>query len=423
MSARSQRALVLFQQNRLDLAERELRHELAGEPENDLAHALLALCLVKREQFEEATNEAKEAVRLDPNSGFSHYAMAHVYLERNRLKEAEVEIGRAIELDPDDADYVALLASVRFNQGRWQDALAAAERGLALNPHHITCTNLRAMALIKLGRKEEAGATIATALAKDPDNAVTHANQGWALLESGNHAGALAHFREALRIDPETEWARNGIVEALKAKHLVYRVVLRYFLWMSKLSSKAQWVVLLALVFGRSALSSARVRYPALAPFIGPLLILLFVFLVLTWVADPLFNLLLRFDRFGRLVLSRQQVMATNFIGACLGVAVVSFVVYLVTGSILAKLAAFDFGLLAIPVAGAFQCPAGWPRRTMAGLSIFLALFCVVALGSIGLATNGAQLHEALNMQKSLGTAVALSTFAGVGLSQVRPVR
>ena len=92
------------------------------------------------------------------------------------------------------------------------------------------------MALVQLGRKDEAQQTLGSALANDPENALTHANQGWALLHRGDHAKALEHFREALRIDPELDWARAGIVEALKARHLIYRVMLRFFLWMGRQS-------------------------------------------------------------------------------------------------------------------------------------------------------------------------------------------
>ena len=107
------------------------------------------------------------------------------------------------------------------------------------------------MALVQLGRKDEADHTLGSALANDPENALTHANQGWAFLHRGDHERALEHFREALRIDPELDWARIGIVEALKARYLIYRFMLRFFLWMSRKGTAARWVILLGFVFGR----------------------------------------------------------------------------------------------------------------------------------------------------------------------------
>ena len=61
MNPNLQRALLLFQQSRHDLAEAELRQSLASEPQDAYAHALLALCLSKRESFQEATDEARQA--------------------------------------------------------------------------------------------------------------------------------------------------------------------------------------------------------------------------------------------------------------------------------------------------------------------------------------------------------------------------
>ena len=58
------------------------------------------------------------------------------------------------------------------------------------------------------------------ALGRNPENAHTNANQGWSLLHGGQPGKALEHFREALRLDPDLEFARAGMVEALKADPL-----------------------------------------------------------------------------------------------------------------------------------------------------------------------------------------------------------
>ena len=89
---------------------------------------------------------------------------------------------------------------------------------------------------------------------------LTHANQGWALLHRGNYQRALEHFREALRIDPELDWARAGIVEALKAHHFIYRQMLRFFLWIGRQARVAQWVIILGILFGPRMLATHRPR-------------------------------------------------------------------------------------------------------------------------------------------------------------------
>ena len=157
------------------------------------------------------------AVHLGPDLPFPHYALAEVWLARNRLKASLAAVNEAIRLNPEDVHHFALLSRIHFGRSSWQAGLEAAEAGLAIDPESVPCTNLRAMCLVRLGRKAEAGATIDAALA-EPEIALTHANQGWTLLEQRKPQKAMEHFREALRIDPELEWARVGIVEAMKGR-------------------------------------------------------------------------------------------------------------------------------------------------------------------------------------------------------------
>lgn len=384
MNPHLQRGLLLFQQSRHELAETELRQALTFDPDDAYAHALLALCLAHREQFKEATEEAQQAIHLAPDFSFAHYALAHIWHERHHYDQALAAVNEALRIDPEDADYCALLSQIHLDLKQWAPALAAAERGLQFNPEHVACTNLRAIALVKLGRKAEAGATIDAALAKNPDNAVTHANQGWTLLEQNQPERALHHFREALRLEPDNEWARAGIIEALKARYFIYSIFLRYFLWMAKLSPNVQWGIIIAGWFGNRMLGSAAKANPDLAPFIWPVRILYLAFVFLTWTADPLFNLLLRLNRFGRLALTEEKTRASNWVGSCLLLAVLALIACALNGFAGPwVLAALVFGFLVIPMSGTFNCREGWPRKMMAG---YTALMAAAGLAGFGLA-------------------------------------
>jgi tetratricopeptide (TPR) repeat protein len=377
-----QRAILLVQQERHEQAINELRQSLTAEPHEPYAHALLGLCLAKLEKFQDATAEAQQAIHLSPDFPFAHYAHASILHDRHRNVEALAAINEALRLDSSDADHFALLANIHVDEKRWREALEAAERGLQLDSENIACTNLRAIALVKLGRKAEAGATIDTALSKNPDNAITHANQGWTLLERGDHKKALEHFREALRLDPENQWARHGIVEALKARNFIYAFMLRYFFWMSRFRGRTQWAIILGGYFGNRLLGVVAASQPSLAPWILPIRILYVAFALMTWIADPLFNLLLRLNRFGRLALSREQVVAANYLGACIFLALVGLAGWIAFGGDGPwPFAAGVFACLAVPVSGIFKCSSGWPRNAMALYSGALALVGLFAIG------------------------------------------
>jgi len=315
-------------------------------------------------------------------------------------------------LDPQDEDYFALQAAIFLQQKKWQAALEAADQGLAIDPEHVRCANLRAIALTKLGRRQSASDMIETALERDPENADTHANLGWVKLEQRRHKEALEHFREALRLDPESDWARAGVVEALKARNVIYRVMLAYFLWMSKLSEKSQWAVILIGYFGYQFLRGLARKSPELAVWVQPVLWLYIAFAVMTWIAIPLFNLMLRLNRYGRLALSRQQIVASNWVGLCMLTALVFLGLGLLCGSGSLLLSALMCGLLVLPVAVIFNLDAGWPRQVMTAYT--LGLLACASISSVGFLSAPVAGEAA----ERIGGLAMLTFFIGIFASQ-----
>lgn len=383
------RARQLIQQGRWELAEKDLRLALAERPDDSQALSLLALCLNQRKEYAEARRLAREAVLFDPENAFSHYVLGTTLYAQNHFPEAEQAIQEALRLNPYDAFYHAARSRIAFAQGRWKEALDAADAGLEVDPENDDCVNLRAVALVKLGQKHDAHAAIRSALQRDPENSDTHANLGWTLLEQGKPQDAMEHFREALRLDPESEWARRGIVEAMKARFIVYGWLLRFFLWTSRLSSQAQWGLMLGGLFGYRILNQIADRNPDLEPWIRPICILYIVFVVMTWIGTALFNLLLRLNRFGRLALSREETITSNWVGATLLLAVIFLAAYFVLGHEYALPGAVMFGLMSFPLSRIYACDEGWPRTTLIACTAGMAVLAIGSVASLLLGDYG----------------------------------
>lgn len=384
---RYQRALLLFEQGRDELAESELRQLLAEDPGHARGHAVLARILSQREQFEQATAEAMEAVHRAPDDAFTHQTMGLVMLRRNQFQEAEQAAIQAISLAPEWASNFSLMAQIHLAERRWQDALTAAELGLRADPQDSACANFKAMALSRLGRRQEAQQVITTTLAQHPDDAWTHCTRGWTLLQEGKPGEALEHFRESLRLEP-TEEARQGIVEALKARNIVYRWMLGYFFWMARLGRGSQWLVLVGGWFAFRALRRLAANVPAAAPFVLPLIVAYVVFAVMTWIAIPLANLLLRLNRYGRLALNREQIITSNWVGGCVAAVLVSLLLAAVLRESLLLRLALVFGLLIPPLSCIYNCESGWPRKVMAVVTLGLAACGIVAISLLASAKH-----------------------------------
>ena len=384
LSPTLQRALLLQEQHRHDLAEKEFRLHLASDPTDGFALAALAGSLLELERRDDAEAAAREAIGLVPDMAFAHYVMARVMSDRNRTPEALAAILEAIRLEPQDADYHSMLAAIQFERSKWAEALSAAEVGLRADPEHVGCSNLRAMALVKLGRKVEAGATIGSTLSRNPENAFSHANLGWTLMEQGKSKEAMHHFRESLRLDPTNDWARAGLVEAIKAGNPAYAVMLRYFLWIQKLPGGVQWGIFLGGYFGNRLLGELASDNPSWSPWITPIRVVYITFALLTWLASPLFNLTLFLHPVGRHALSLDERWQARLVGSALALALASVGAWLGTGRNADYLVpALVFGLLAVPASAVFNCARGWPRWAMGALSVSLlavGLFAVVSL-------------------------------------------
>src|SRR5687768_5670263 len=312
------RAQILQQQHRHADAARELRQHLGTEPHDAVAHAMLAVSLLELDQAKDATAEAQQAVGLAPDLSFAHYALAFVLYKRNWLDEARDAAAEAVRLESFNPNHFALLSAIEMERRNWPGALDHAASALQIDPDNDWAINLRAMALVKLGRREEAAQTMGDALAKDPENAYSHANQGWTLLHRGDHRKARVHFREALRLDPTMDWAKAGMVESLKSGFWPYKMLLLFWLWMARLSGKAQWGVILGAWIGSRIIRTVAQNNPGAGKFLWPIFYVYVAFVIATWLAYPLLNLMLRLHRDGRYALSREQVIQSNITGILL---------------------------------------------------------------------------------------------------------
>jgi tetratricopeptide (TPR) repeat protein len=370
MGPHEKRAHQLIELGRFDQAIEHLQLSLGEDPDNADIYAMLGICFSQTGRATDAIAACEKAIGLEPDADFVHHAYGAVLNDQDRFKQAEVAAREAVSLDPDDVDNHRLLAVVLLNRHHFKDALTSAEHGLAIDAEDVECLNCRAIALTKLGRRDEAGEAIQTALERDPENADTHANLGWTMLHAGRHREAQDHFRQALQLQPTHDWARQGILESLKARNLIYRWLLAYFLWMSGFSPK----IVTALIIGMVVAINLLTR---LTPETGPVAVAVewfvyayLAFVFLTWLGNDLFNLLLRLDHFGRMVLSDRERRDSTILGAAiLYLGAIAIWTGIDTGEALAGLI---YMLPLLAVSTALHAPPGKARNLLALATIVI---------------------------------------------------
>jgi tetratricopeptide (TPR) repeat protein len=311
MTQQFERARLLFEQRRYDLAVRELHQGLAIDPDDPSYHRLLALCFSQQNKMPDAIATIDRAISLDPNHGGGHYIKAGILRDQGNLKGAKSAIAEALRLDPEDTDSYTRLAAIQFDQNQPKEALKTAETGLQIDPEHLGCMNLRILSLTELGQLPKAAAEVQVALSIAPENQFAHAVQGWIAFRQNRISAALESFRTALRLQPDLEWARQGLVEALKARNWMYRMILgidRFRLGMVQ----GPRLLLLAI------------------PQIRALYWLLWLIVVST---RPFFTALLSFDSYGKLTLTPKEINRSRWTAGILSIVVLMMLVLIFTSS------------------------------------------------------------------------------------------
>lgn len=393
-----QRAQLLIQQNRPEQAEQFLMKVLSEDPQNGYAHSLMAICMMRdRDRLLDATREAEAGIHADPDESYSYYVHSMVMSKRQQTDQALQSIERAIELEPTSADFHGKRAELYLEKKNWKACLKSAETGLQFDPENEACSAYRSLALERVGNVTDALAEADRAIQQNPESSYAHANRGWALFNKGEIKESQVSFREALRLDPSNEFARTGMISALNSNNFIYRNFYRFMLKMSRLNSQVLWGLIIGLWLGVRFLNGIAEQNPAIAPWIMPISIFYLLFVMMSWIAVPLFNTFLRFHPFGKHLLSTKEKWASNTIIVAILIGLVTAIACVAQGNMLEAFLAVVFSIyMTIPLSIPFNTNVKW-ATIVAGViaGVFGLMFLAIEFGlSMGHAINLIQIFQ-----------------------------
>lgn len=370
---------ILLSQSRFSQAE-ELLEGLMSEGYNDIEILkMMSIAKMGLYKYEDVSQLCTMIIDQNPNESFAFYLLSNVKSVNRAFQEAKDLIDKAIIIEPTNADYHAYKASLFLQTKDYEDALNSANIGLQIDAENITSLNARSSALVGLGRRQEAFETIDKSLATDPNNPDTHANLGWGLLHHGKSDDALMHFQTALKVDPMSEYAKAGMLEAMKSKFPVYRYFLQFMLWLGKMKGKNQWIFIIGSYIALRLLGNLADNNETLKPYLVPIIALIVIFFISTWVFSPLMNLYLMTNKFGRYTLSEQQKNTSTLVGVSLLISLVSLITYLalIPNEGVLALALFSF-LIMIPL-GSMHIPdnVGSQKKLQLATIVIAVLMCI----------------------------------------------
>lgn len=326
------KAEYLLDQDRFSEAKAEIESYLASNPED--SHGLIILVHVHlgMGQYEKADTVVDNILKLDATDPIVLYLKGVTLSQLGKRKNALKFFKSALSFNPTFVAAHAALATIYFQLGEFEEALAAANAGLEIDAENVDCLNQRSRTLLKLGREEEGIEADRQALKSDPMNPDTHATIGVGELEKGNIAAAKEHFREALRLDPNNEYARNGMMHAIKSTNLYYRLFLKYIFWMQGLKPGFRWAVVIIGYLLIQVLSRNSSELGVFTPVADVIIYAYILFAVSTWIIGPISNIFLRFHAFGKYLLKEDDIKTANISAILLGFSFIGLLIFLILG-------------------------------------------------------------------------------------------
>ena len=371
-----QRVEILFRQKRYQDAINTLKDYLAQYPDDFYASYYLANAYLFTYKGKEARIIAQQLLVDNPESDQILYLLAQIDILEERNEEAESKARELIQRNAEDPDHYILLGRIKYRQRYLDDALSYIEQALELDAQNIEAHNLRILITQQIGASRAAQDSIDEILAIDPENPTTIANQGIQHLHQGKVNDALDEFKEALSIQPTNEIARYGMKEALKSKNIIYRLFSLYERNMAKLSGNKIWIFIIGSYIALQLINRAAENTEGISKLIFTVLTVTIVSLfLLTWVVNPLMNLVLFTNRYGKILLNDDEKKMAKMTGLSLSLAILFGILAAVFPATPIINLAILFAGLMIP-SGTFLIPHRDNNRKklrVFGLSIFIA--------------------------------------------------
>lgn len=411
--------MLLQEQGRLEEAEACFYRVLAREPENDFVHGRLALCQMSQVgKKRQALERIDEAIRLRADEPFYHAIRALILSDLHRGEDALEAADRALALHPEDSLAHTAKAAAYVSMDRWADAEACCHRALAQDPDNVMAANLLTQTLRLQGKNDLGADAAARLLAASPEDSLAHVNAGWIHLQRGDREQAESHFREALRLDPDSDAAREGLLEAFRARSPFYRAYLAYGFYLQRFTEGKQWAILIGLFLLYQLVQRTLASFSPLLALFCMLAWLAFVLWV--WLAPGVGNFLIWLDSSARLALKKGERNQGLAVGGGLFLGLAAGVAGYFTGYLPLLLGGAGLITSTVPAALAFDNESRKGRWIFGGLSGFIYLGTLGIVGIEALRFPGQGLHPLSLQLMQIGL---LAAVACTWLGNLRPLR
>lgn len=299
---------ILIAQSRYDLAYDILREYLSTDTMNYKALHLMSITCIYLDKHDEAESVLQAKLQLYPDDPYNYYLSSFLQVKRKNFRKAHEAIDHAISIVPEDSTLFSYKSNIFLHEKNYEAAALMAEKALEIDPENTQALNNLYSSYQFTNQLNKADDALFRALELEPNNEVTHANLGYLSLSKGKVEDAMQHFRNSLVIDPECYQAQVGMKEAAKSKFLLYKWLLLFQLFLHRKGSQFSLYVMIGIVVLNNIIRSlAEQGLGFISYILYAIMTLLIIFVLSSWILNPIMTLVLYSKPRTRLSLTSQE--------------------------------------------------------------------------------------------------------------------
>jgi predicted Zn-dependent protease len=227
-----------------------LRAVLAEDPDEALAHAMLAGCLLDGRRIHAALHEVGIALAIAPDLYLAQLLRGQILAAHRRFDEAEAHLAQLVQSDPQDASLYRALADRQVLRGESGNDARRALLAKALELDPSSPATLSDCAHFHLTRREiEDAALMATrALEANPEHLAALYTMGEVKLAQGDADDARQHAALVLSQNAEHRGALTLLAKIKASRSPLLGTWWRFVSWVG-LGGEGRAIIILALMY------------------------------------------------------------------------------------------------------------------------------------------------------------------------------
>jgi tetratricopeptide (TPR) repeat protein len=200
--------MVYLETGQHDLALQSLNRAVTLNPNNYIAHDLLATLSKKDENHAAALKHYQAAIRINPNFAASYHNLGLLYMDMGKSESAVSALQQAIILRPESTGAYSSLGLAWARQKRYDLAIPALQKAIGIDGENQEAMFNLATAYSMIGQFEMAAQKYKSLLEIDQKDVEAMHNLGMIYLKHlKNMQQAGFYFKKALAADPDYDQA------------------------------------------------------------------------------------------------------------------------------------------------------------------------------------------------------------------------